>query len=210
MPELPEVEVTRRGVAPHLEDRIVEDVVLRREGLRWPFPPELRELLLGRRILGTGRRGKYLLIQFEHGTLIVHLGMSGRVLVSGAPVGVFHHLHPAPEKHDHVVLDLDNGARLTFNDARRFGLIDRREMRRRSKVLLERYGLDIDVDALLSSYSVAVRQIVAIARAVDLSGKVLVLDEPTASLDAHEVEMLFSVLRRLRAQASASSLLPIS
>ena len=81
---------------------------------------------------------------------------------------------------------------------RRFGLIDRREMRRRSVALLKRYGLDIDVDALLSSYSVAVRQIVAIARAVDLSGKVLVLDEPTASLDAQEVEMLFSVLRKLR------------
>ncbi|CDZ69867.1 YtfR [Neorhizobium galegae bv. orientalis] len=81
---------------------------------------------------------------------------------------------------------------------RRFGLIDRREMRSQSKALLERYGLDIDVDALLSSYSVAVRQLVAIARAVDLSGKVLVLDEPTASLDAHEVEMLFAVLRRLR------------
>ncbi len=80
----------------------------------------------------------------------------------------------------------------------RFGLIDRREMRQRSKTLLARYGLDIDVDALLSSYSVAIRQIVAIARAVDLSGKVLVLDEPTASLDSHEVEMLFSVLRRLR------------
>jgi len=81
---------------------------------------------------------------------------------------------------------------------RRFGLIDRREMRRRSKALLARYGLDIDVDALLSSYSVAIRQIIAIARAVDLSGKVLVLDEPTASLDAQEVETLFSVLRRLR------------
>ncbi len=81
---------------------------------------------------------------------------------------------------------------------RRYGFVDRREMRRRAKTLLARYGLDIDVDALLSSYSVAVRQIVSIARAVDLSGKVLVLDEPTASLDAHEVEMLFSVLRRLR------------
>lgn len=81
---------------------------------------------------------------------------------------------------------------------RRLGLIDRPKMRHQSKALLARYGLDIDVDALLSSYSVAVRQIVAIARAVDLSGKVLVLDEPTASLDAHEVEMLFSVLRKLR------------
>ena len=83
---------------------------------------------------------------------------------------------------------------------RRFGLVDRREMRRRARDLLEGYGLDIDVDALLSSYSVAIRQIIAIARAVDLSGKVLVLDEPTASLDAHEVEMVFAVLRRLRAQ----------
>lgn len=82
----------------------------------------------------------------------------------------------------------------------RFGFIDRREMRRRAKALLARYGLDIDVDALLSSYSVAIRQIVAIARAVDLSGKVLVLDEPTASLDSQEVEMLFVVLRRLREQ----------
>jgi simple sugar transport system ATP-binding protein len=82
----------------------------------------------------------------------------------------------------------------------RFGFIDRREMRRRAKALLAKYGLDIDVDALLSSYSVAIRQIVAIARAVDLSGKVLVLDEPTASLDSQEVEMLFVVLRRLREQ----------
>src|SRR5690606_35672930 len=80
---------------------------------------------------------------------------------------------------------------------RRFGLVDKNEMRRRARALLERYGVDIDVDALLSSYSVAIRQIIAIARAVDLSGKVLVLDEPTASLDAHEVEMVFSVLRRL-------------
>ena len=82
---------------------------------------------------------------------------------------------------------------------RRFGFVDKSEMRRRSEKLLKRYGLDIDVDALLSSYSVAIRQIIAIARAVDLSGKVLVLDEPTASLDGQEVEMLFSVLRKLRA-----------
>lgn len=83
---------------------------------------------------------------------------------------------------------------------RRFGLVDRREIRRRARALLEGYGLDIDVDTLLSSHSVAIRQIIAIARAVDLSGKVLVLDEPTASLDAHEVEMVFAVLRRLRDQ----------
>lgn len=82
----------------------------------------------------------------------------------------------------------------------RFGMIDRAWMQRQSQALLTQYGLSIDVNALLSSYSVAIRQIIAIARAVDLSGKVLVLDEPTASLDAHEVEMLFGVLKNLRAR----------
>src|SRR5471030_549479 len=77
MPELPEVEVTRLGVAPHLEGRAVRAVVLRRSGLRWPFPADLPTSLPGRTVGLTGRRGKYLLIHFEHGTLIVHLGMSG-------------------------------------------------------------------------------------------------------------------------------------
>jgi formamidopyrimidine-DNA glycosylase len=118
MPELPEVEVTRRGVAPHLDDRIVDDVVLRREGLRWPFPPNLRELLAGRRILGTGRRGKYLLLTFEHGTLIVHLGMSGhlRVLPEGIEL----------KKHDHfdLVVRGPEGRRvLRLHDPRRFGAV---------------------------------------------------------------------------------------
>jgi formamidopyrimidine-DNA glycosylase len=122
MPELPEVEVTRRGVAPHLEERIVEDVILRREGLRWPFPPKLRELLAGRRILGTGRRGKYLLIHFEHGTLIVHLGMSGhlRVLPEGTEL----------KKHDHFDLVVSGGNAgpdgrqvLRLHDPRRFGAV---------------------------------------------------------------------------------------
>jgi formamidopyrimidine-DNA glycosylase len=118
MPELPEVEVTRRGVAPHLEDRVVEDVVLRREGLRWPFPANLRELLAGRRILGTGRRGKYLLLTFEHGTLIIHLGMSGhlRVLPEGVEL----------KKHDHfdLVVRGPEGRRvLRLHDPRRFGAV---------------------------------------------------------------------------------------
>ena len=118
MPELPEVEVTRRGVAPHLEDRIVEHVVLRREGLRWPFPPALPALLAGRRILGTGRRGKYLLLTFEHGTLIVHLGMSGhlRVLPEGIEL----------KKHDHfdLVVRGPEGRRvLRLHDPRRFGAV---------------------------------------------------------------------------------------
>ncbi|MTV41017.1 bifunctional DNA-formamidopyrimidine glycosylase/DNA-(apurinic or apyrimidinic site) lyase [Duganella radicis] len=118
MPELPEVEVTRRGVAPHIEGRIVREVVLRREGLRWPFPPDLPQLLAGRKILRTGRRGKYLLVHFDHGTLIIHLGMSGhlRVLAPGI----------APEKHDHFDLEVegpDGRQVLRMKDPRRFGAV---------------------------------------------------------------------------------------
>ncbi len=114
MPELPEVEVTRRGVAPHLEGRTVQGVTLRHAGLRWPFPPELDELLRGRTIRATARRGKYLLIRFDHGTLIIHLGMSGhlRVLPSATPV----------RKHDHFDLEL-GGSLLRMHDPRRFGAV---------------------------------------------------------------------------------------
>ena len=118
MPELPEVEVTRRGVAPHIEGRVVEQAVLRREGLRWPFPPGLSELLAGRRITGTSRRGKYLLIEFEHGTLIVHLGMSGHLRV--LPPGI------EPRKHDHfdlVVTGPEGRQVLRLHDPRRFGAV---------------------------------------------------------------------------------------
>ncbi len=81
---------------------------------------------------------------------------------------------------------------------RRFGMVDTRTMNRKARELLAEYELDIDVTRDLASYSVAIQQVVAIARAVDLSGKVLILDEPTASLDAHEVEMLFRIVRRLK------------
>ncbi len=89
-------------------------LVLRRDGLRWPFPPGLPALLAGRRIESTGRRGKYLLIRFAHGTLIVHLGMSGhlRMLPPGVP----------PQKHDHVDLELGEQV-LRFTDPRRFGAL---------------------------------------------------------------------------------------
>lgn len=118
MPELPEVEVTRRGVAPHLEGAVVDTVVMRREGLRWPFPPTLAALLHGRRISHTGRRGKYLLIHFEHGTLIIHLGMSGHLRV--LPPGI------APKKHDHIDLVVRGQAGLQvlrMHDPRRFGAV---------------------------------------------------------------------------------------
>ena len=83
---------------------------------------------------------------------------------------------------------------------RRFGLVDVAAMNRQARTLLANYELDLDVTRALDSYSVAIQQVVAIARAVDLSGKVLILDEPTASLDAHEVEMLFRIVRRLKAR----------
>ena len=125
MPELPEVETVRRGLEPVLTGHVIARADVRRPDLRRPFPPGLAAHLTGARVLALRRRSKYLLADLDRGeTLIVHLGMTGRVLVSGAQVGAFHHPHPAPEKHDHVVLDLDDGARLTFNDARRFGLID--------------------------------------------------------------------------------------
>jgi formamidopyrimidine-DNA glycosylase len=114
MPELPEVEVTRRGVAPHLEGRVVTAIVLRHTGLRWPFPIDLMQRLSGRTIRTTGRRGKYLLIHFDHGTLIVHLGMSGhlRILPCDTP----------PQKHDHFDLVVGDQV-LRMTDPRRFGAV---------------------------------------------------------------------------------------
>jgi formamidopyrimidine-DNA glycosylase len=125
MPELPEVETVRRGLEPVLAGRRILKAEIRRPDLRWPFPPRMARRLSGARVTALRRRSKYLLADLDRGeTLIMHLGMSGRMLVSGGALGVFHHPHPAPEKHDHVVLDIEGGARVTFNDARRFGAMD--------------------------------------------------------------------------------------
>jgi formamidopyrimidine-DNA glycosylase len=129
LPELPEVETVRRGIAPAMEGRRIVAAEVRREGLRWPFPPRLAERLTGARVLRLGRRSKYILADLDTGeTMLLHLGMSGRVTVSGlaAPYipGQFHHDHPAPAAHDHVVLTMEGGARITLNDPRRFGALD--------------------------------------------------------------------------------------
>ncbi len=125
MPELPEVETVRRGLEPVMTGRVIERARVNRPDLRWPLPERMAERLTGATVLGLRRRSKYILADLSTGeTLIVHLGMSGRMLVSGAQLGAFHHEHPAPEKHDHVVLDMAGGARVTFNDARRFGAMD--------------------------------------------------------------------------------------
>jgi len=125
VPELPEVETVRRGLVPVIEGRRILRAECRRPDLRWPLPPDMARRLTGQRVTVLRRRSKYILADLGSGeTLIVHLGMSGRILISGAALGRFHHAHPAPAKHDHVVLDIEGGQRVTFNDARRFGAMD--------------------------------------------------------------------------------------
>jgi formamidopyrimidine-DNA glycosylase len=112
MPELPEVETVMRGLRPVLEGRRLARVEARRADLRWPIPADLRQRLTGATVTGIRRRAKYGLIDTDRSdTVILHLGMSGRVRVD--PV--------ADEKHDHVIIETDEGKRAVFNDARRFG-----------------------------------------------------------------------------------------
>ena len=125
MPELPEVETVRRGLVPAMEGRVIRASQVNRPDLRWPLPERMAERLTGARVERLRRRSKYILADLDTGeSLLIHLGMSGRMLVSGAMLGDFHQDHPAPQKHDHVVLEMEGGARITFNDARRFGAMD--------------------------------------------------------------------------------------
>jgi formamidopyrimidine-DNA glycosylase len=125
MPELPEVETVRMGLLPVMEGVVIERASVNRPDLRFPLPERMAERLTGARVLGLRRRSKYILAELSTDeTLLIHLGMSGRMLISGAMLGQFHHDHPAPQKHDHVVLHMQGGARVTFNDARRFGAMD--------------------------------------------------------------------------------------
>jgi len=125
MPELPEVETVRRGLSPAMEGAVITKATVNRPDLRWPFPDRMAERLSGRRVNALRRRSKYILADLDSGeTLLIHLGMSGRMTVSGDPLGQFVHDHPQAQKHDHVVFDMDNGARVTFNDPRRFGAMD--------------------------------------------------------------------------------------
>ncbi len=115
MPELPEVETTVRGLVPVLEGRRIASVELRREDLRRPFPPDLRQRLTGARVTGLARRAKYGLIHTDRDhTLVFHLGMSGRWRIDPEEIG----------KHDHVLIETDEGRRLALNDPRRFGSLD--------------------------------------------------------------------------------------
>jgi len=125
VPELPEVETVRRGLLPAMEGQIIVQAHVNRPDLRWPFPPKMADRLTGKRVVGLRRRSKYILADLDSGeTAIIHLGMSGRMMVSGVQLGKFYVEHPAAQKHDHVKLEMGNGAQVIFNDARRFGHID--------------------------------------------------------------------------------------
>ena len=113
MPELPEVETTRRGIEPHLVGHTVTQLQVRESRLRWPVPDKLDQMLPGQKVGQVARRGKYLLVHLERGTLLVHLGMSGSLRVVTRA--------EALRKHDHIDLTTDAGTIIRFNDPRRFG-----------------------------------------------------------------------------------------
>lgn len=115
MPELPEVETTRRGIVPHAEGQRIDAVIIRNRSLRWPIPSDLQTLAEQQKIQSITRRSKYLLFKLEHGMMILHLGMSGslRIVDQRTP----------PKKHDHVDIVLGNAQCIRFNDPRRFGCL---------------------------------------------------------------------------------------
>lgn len=129
MPELPEVETVRCGLAPIMEGEVLEKVELRRPDLRIPFPPRFAKRLTGRTVVGLGRRAKYLLADLDNGNvLLMHLGMSGsfRIEIEGSTsrTSTYYRAKSERQTHDHVVFYLSSGAQVIFNDPRRFGLMD--------------------------------------------------------------------------------------
>ena len=132
MPELPEVETVRRGLAPSMEGAVLKELELRRNDLRFPFPVDFAEAVSRRGIASLSRRAKYLLIDLDDGrTIVAHLGMSGSFRVEAGrearTPGEFHHPRSKDEKHDHVVFHLASAggdARVIYNDPRRFGFMD--------------------------------------------------------------------------------------
>ncbi|QCI98970.1 bifunctional DNA-formamidopyrimidine glycosylase/DNA-(apurinic or apyrimidinic site) lyase [Agrobacterium larrymoorei] len=132
MPELPEVETVRRGLAPTMEGARIEKLELARPDLRFPFPEGFSEMVEGHEIVSLGRRAKYLLIELDNGlTIVSHLGMSGSFRIESAMAaaetpGEFHHPRSKDGKHDHVIFHLSRGgihSRIIYNDPRRFGFM---------------------------------------------------------------------------------------
>ena len=129
MPELPEVETVRRGLAAVMEGRPIVDVLVRRGDLRRPLPEGFAAALTGRTVTRIDRRAKYLLFHLDDGTVVIaHLGMSGRMVIEQAEntegAGAFVHPSVAGGKHEHIVFSVGNGTQIRFSDPRRFGLMD--------------------------------------------------------------------------------------
>ena len=130
MPELPEVETVRRGLTAVMEGRRITSVDVRRRDLRIPVPEDFAEALVGRTVVRLGRRAKYLVIEFDDGTvLLAHLGMSGRMLIDhpefgdAGEIGRYAHEAGAGAAHEHIVFEVGNGTLIRFRDPRRFGLM---------------------------------------------------------------------------------------
>ena len=125
MPELPEVETIMLGVSPFLEGATIKKIKLSRPELRWPFPENFANRLKEANVLGLKRRSKYILIALSTGeTLLIHLGMSGKILVSGSKIGSYFHESAKGSNHDHVIFELYDGTIITYNDPRRFGFFE--------------------------------------------------------------------------------------
>jgi formamidopyrimidine-DNA glycosylase len=158
MPELPEVETVRLGIAPALEGRIITHAETRRGDLRRPFPRDFAARLKGRKVEKLRRRAKYILADLDSGeTLVIHLGMSGRMTVqaegkAARKIGAYvHDIDEGVSKHDHVVLETDAPARILFNDHRRFGLMDLLET---GTLETDRLFKDIGIEPLSPGFNV--------------------------------------------------------
>ncbi|MEE3002893.1 MAG: bifunctional DNA-formamidopyrimidine glycosylase/DNA-(apurinic or apyrimidinic site) lyase [Pseudomonadota bacterium] len=134
MPELPEVETTCRGISPHSKHQIISNIEVRNFSLRWPIPKQISNITSGQTIQDISRRAKYILMKLETGTMIMHLGMSGRLHVLKSKV--------LPEKHDHVDINLGNGVCLRYNDVRRFGSIHWTEECPQQHFLIKNLGVE--------------------------------------------------------------------
>jgi formamidopyrimidine-DNA glycosylase len=122
MPELPEVETVRRGLAPAMEGARLDKVEVRHRGLRWPVAKDFEKRLAGQTVTSVGRRAKYLIVDVSSGdVLVMHLGMSGSFRVNDGKIAKYHHEKSKSTTHDHIVFHMSNGSTVTFNDPRRFG-----------------------------------------------------------------------------------------
>jgi formamidopyrimidine-DNA glycosylase len=115
MPELPEVETSRRGIEPHLQNRKISDVIIRQHKLRWPIPKDLPSLVTGQKIREVCRRAKYIYLKLDNGSIIIHLGMSGSLRICTSKT--------VPEKHDHIDIIVSSKKILRLRDPRKFGCV---------------------------------------------------------------------------------------